>query len=339
MLMGVRENANSIMFPFISISVLNPNIHLVEATQHIVIPVLQHISRRVNPSVTPPCAPTTAKRLAEYSVEEVASSVQSLGQAYSAYFASIVDNGLSGKVLMTFRSEQELTEVFSDIGITKAIHLKAICVHIQELQKSEDALTHLSRGGSSLVSSLPRLLGGGETRFGHLWWGTTYHMQTPLENLEEGTFLLIELCNATALTDTPECIAWCTLDLDRQKIDSISTKFELRGDPKPSNLQDISVRDGGSGSTLGSLSMKLSKQFSGANANASISSPSHTRASGSSTVSCELILSRRIENFNLKKIRSADNSGIRLLSPFNAAANRPAFGDRRVQSIKTLDFS
>ena len=31
------------------------------------------------------------------------------------------------------------------------------------------------------------------TRSNYLWWGSTYHMQTPLENLSTGAVILIEL--------------------------------------------------------------------------------------------------------------------------------------------------
>jgi hypothetical protein len=34
-------------------------------------------------------------------------------------------------------------------------------------------------------------------RSSYVWWGSVWHMQTPLDNLEEGSFIIIELKNAT----------------------------------------------------------------------------------------------------------------------------------------------
>jgi len=167
----------------------------------------------------------------------------------------------------------------------------------------------------------------------YLWWGTTFHMQTPLENLEKGTFILVEFCNSNSLSDTPECIAWCRYDLDRETIDSIDAKLSLTTDPKPSNLLDISgssvggTGGGGAGSTRRGSTMPVK------------SGPVAARVdTGPSTLDCEMILSRRVKTYDLESMRRADNSNFRLLSLVSGVA-----ADRNLQnrpmSVKGIDFA
>jgi Cytoskeletal adhesion len=76
-----------------------------------------------------------------------------------------------------------------------------------------------------------------------VWFSSTWHMQTPLENLEPGTFLLIEFCdqgNGTAGADASDdagasrlrSLAWYRYDFNKEFIDTTSTKFDFRAPPR-----------------------------------------------------------------------------------------------------------
>jgi hypothetical protein len=51
-----------------------------------------------------------------------------------------------------------------------------------------------------------------------VWWGKIWHMQTPLQNIEPGSFILIRLKNPRELTDV-DC-PWIRIEIDKETINS-----------------------------------------------------------------------------------------------------------------------
>jgi len=77
------------------------------------------------------------------------------------------------------------------------------------------------------------------SRSNYLWWAVTWHMQTPLENLDEGCMLILEFkdrrnVRAGLLRGTQQQdfeIAWAALPMDVKKIESRSIALEMQLPP------------------------------------------------------------------------------------------------------------
>lgn len=61
------------------------------------------------------------------------------------------------------------------------------------------------------------------------WWGKTWHMQTPLQNIEPGSFIIISLHNSRELTDVDS--PWIRYDIDKETINSgiVNLQWRKRG--------------------------------------------------------------------------------------------------------------
>jgi hypothetical protein len=70
-------------------------------------------------------------------IEDVANSLVSLGPAYDIYRHVVTDNGISGLVIMSFRTNKEVEVLFRDFAPNMAkLHMFVISTNILELIKS-----------------------------------------------------------------------------------------------------------------------------------------------------------------------------------------------------------
>ena len=72
---------------------------------------------------------------ASASAEDVAEHVGSLGSAYQQYQAAIVENGLSGDVILKL-SEEELIDTFKELNISSTIHRKKLVTEFKDFTRS-----------------------------------------------------------------------------------------------------------------------------------------------------------------------------------------------------------
>jgi hypothetical protein len=74
-----------------------------------------------------------SKPLIEWTTEEVANAVSSLGTAYESYSDILLSNGCDGFTIKDLSSE-EIIECLNDMGINQLLHRKNICKKLQQLQ-------------------------------------------------------------------------------------------------------------------------------------------------------------------------------------------------------------
>ena len=90
------------------------------------------------------------------SAEDVGKLVASIGPAYEDYKTILINEGISGKFLAELNDE-EVASTLTDLGITKALHVKNICVELKFLKKkTEDGGggNHTSGGVVSNVAGI-----------------------------------------------------------------------------------------------------------------------------------------------------------------------------------------
>lgn len=85
---------------------------------------------------TPHSTPNKAKPLQEWTVDEVVAAVANLGEAYASYEAAFRANGVDGKFLVSLTPE-ELTDLFSDLGITSKAHQKKVTQALDDLRPDD----------------------------------------------------------------------------------------------------------------------------------------------------------------------------------------------------------
>ena len=79
-----------------------------------------------------------AAPLDSLTAEDIGNLIAAVGPAYVEYKTIIINEGISGKLLAELNDE-EVTSTLADLGITKALHVKNICVELKSLKKkSED---------------------------------------------------------------------------------------------------------------------------------------------------------------------------------------------------------
>ena len=52
----------------------------------------------------------------------------------------------------------------------------------------------------------------------HLWWGNTWHMQSSLEHLSEGSFIVFELLRHNFQLDEPQVLCWTFIRVEFLKL-------------------------------------------------------------------------------------------------------------------------
>jgi len=72
---------------------------------------------------------------ASASAEDVAGHVGSLGSAFQQYQTAIVENGLSGDVILTL-SEEELIDTFKEFNISSTVHRKKLVTEFKDFTRS-----------------------------------------------------------------------------------------------------------------------------------------------------------------------------------------------------------
>lgn len=105
--------------------------------------------------------------------------------------------------------------------------------------------------------------GSDESEAGGLYWGSTWHMQTPLENLESGTVLLVEFKELVLGAQKPigndvsmTIVQYCTFVIDAMTIDSTVNSI-------PWTVQRMDVGHGATNNKIQKLSTILSGGNSG----------------------------------------------------------------------------
>ena len=83
--------------------------------------------------------------LESLSSEQLGAAVASIGTAYEGYATSIVAEGITGGFISQL-SDTEINETLSDLGITKALHVKNIIFHFNTLKGKTNQL-----GGSGTL--------------------------------------------------------------------------------------------------------------------------------------------------------------------------------------------
>lgn len=78
------------------------------------------------------------------SAEEIGELVGGMGkgEAYVRYKEAIIENGITGQMLVT-SNEEEITEILAALGVSNAIHARVIKTHLRNVQD-------LAAGGSSV---------------------------------------------------------------------------------------------------------------------------------------------------------------------------------------------
>ena len=70
-----------------------------------------------------------------------------------------------------------------------------------------------------------------------LWWGSTWHMQTPLENIAEDVSIVLRLLSGNGTTpDASESVLTCRFPVNKYAIDTSKTVFYFKSavyDDKP----------------------------------------------------------------------------------------------------------
>jgi len=79
----------------------------------------------------------SGQSLKEFSAEEIAELISSLGNAYSQYSDAIVDNGVDGATIFDL-DDDKLMEFFGEIGINSAIHQKKILKELTSLKNGNN---------------------------------------------------------------------------------------------------------------------------------------------------------------------------------------------------------
>ena len=68
----------------------------------------------------------------DFSADDIAELISSLGDAYSKYSDAIIDNGVDGATIFDL-DDDKLMEFFDEIGINSAIHQKRILKELNSL--------------------------------------------------------------------------------------------------------------------------------------------------------------------------------------------------------------
>jgi hypothetical protein len=120
-----------------------------------------------------------------------------------------------------------------------------------------------------------------------MWWGYTYHMQTPLENIEDKCFLIVQFSQLFSSSgDRKSEQGWSALTINKATIDTGDAFFELV--PGAANLEIAAKSD----------QTKLCSLSTGSAGNAN----KRKSASGGLKLDADLVITRRfracdIENY------------------------------------------
>ena len=92
-----------------------------------------------------------------------------------------------------------------------------------------------------------------------IWWEQSYHMKTPLENLDQGSYILIQLFAlssgiakktvsngessetsvGSAKSSSHNVVSWSRIDLDLQTVDASEIRVDMKVSTIPSENHDI----------------------------------------------------------------------------------------------------
>ena len=78
-------------------------------------------------------AASTITSLERLTAEDIGNYVAGLGEAYVDYKKIVVDNGVSGELLLTMKTEDDIKTNLTELGIVKNFHQKALITHLLKL--------------------------------------------------------------------------------------------------------------------------------------------------------------------------------------------------------------
>jgi ankyrin repeat protein len=120
-----------------------------------------------------------------------------------------------------------------------SLYLEKIMFTAQEQLESPFLSLSIYNTRQKLVEAVQEVSRPILSRSNYMWWAVTWHMQTPLENLDEGCMLVLEfkdrrtvragLLRGTQQQDVE--LAWTAVPLDVKKVESRSFMLEMQAPP------------------------------------------------------------------------------------------------------------